>query len=501
MHRENTNKALIYNSVVLYARLIVTTLCGLFTTRFALLALGIADFGLFSVLGSVISFIALANTIMLTTSNRFIAVAIGKKDENLANEQFCINLSLHLLIAISTLLIALPVGYFYINSFLNYEGDIINAHIVFVLSILGSVISFVGVPYNGLLMAKENFNVFSICDIILHILRLLFVYLLTICFTKKLLVYAIIVALTTAIPTLVYYVYCKKAYPGIVHFKLIKEKSKYKEIVSFSSWIGFGAVATVGKSQGAALIINLFFSTIMNTALGIANSICSYIQVFAQNVANPIAPQIIKSYTTGDMDRCTNLLVFSTKASFLLMLLISAPIVCCTDWVLNVWLHQVPPYATLFIKLMIIDILVQSLNSGISNIIFASGEIKLYQLLLNTLRLISIIVAFFVLKTGAPAYSLILVYIGFSILIFFAGQYVLNKTLKFNNKLLFIRSYIPSLAVAAVFIIYYFSSTALPELTRLLLSMVVVGVSAFIIGLSRAEKQYLMTLLNNKLKK
>ena len=176
--QENTNRAIVINSIVLYSKMAITTICSLLITRFALKALGSNDFGLYSVLGGIISLIAIFNTIMLSTSNRFIAVAIGKNNVEEANIQFNVCLTVHILIALFTMSIAIPIGNWYVNSFINYEGDINNALMVFNISIISSIISFVGVPYNGLLMAKERFHVFSFIDIIAHVLKLIIAYLL-----------------------------------------------------------------------------------------------------------------------------------------------------------------------------------------------------------------------------------------------------------------------------------------------------------------------------------
>ncbi len=176
--KENTNSIIAYNTIILYARLFVISICSLFTTRFALQALGVVDFGLFSVLGSIISFIAIFNTIMISTSNRFIAFALGKGDAYGANEQFNINLIIHLLIACITIIAAFPIGDWYIHNYVNFDGNIEDAVKVFRYTIIGSVISFLGVPYNGLLMAKERFIIFCTTDSVAHILKLIIAYLL-----------------------------------------------------------------------------------------------------------------------------------------------------------------------------------------------------------------------------------------------------------------------------------------------------------------------------------
>ena len=274
---ENTNKAILLNSLILYVRLVIIAISGLLTTRYALLALGVDDFGIFSVVGSIVSFIAIINTIMLSTSNRFIAVAIGKKNEKLINETFNVNLVIHVLIAVFTLFVAIPIGEWYIGNYINYVGNIYNVVLVYRITVVGAVLSFIGVPYNGLLVAKERFLIYCTTDIFSSILKAVVAYSLVNNFSDKLLVYAIAISFTTAFPTLVFYLYCLKTFPNYVRFKIVKDSVIYKEIFNFSLWVGYGAIASVGKSQGSALIINNFFNTALNTALGVANSVNSLV--------------------------------------------------------------------------------------------------------------------------------------------------------------------------------------------------------------------------------
>lgn len=499
--KENTNRALTINSVFLYSKLLITTICGLFTTRFALQALEVDDFGLFSVVGSIISFIAIFNTIMLATSNRFISVAIGKGNAKEINEQFNINLSIHVALAIITLLVALPLGDWFICSHLQYSGDVSNALWVFHFSLLGSVISFVGVPYNGLLMAKERFIVFCGAESLSAILKLSVAYALIYCFKNKLFVYALSQAGLTAMVTFLYWAYCSIKFKDTVRFNMVKRTDKYKEVFAFSGWVAYGAVATVGKNQGAAVLVNIFFNTAMNTALGLANTVHSLLAVFANSVAQPMAPQVTKNYVKGNYDRCSQLLVMSTKYTFMVMMCVSAPFLVNPQYILSLWLGSVPPYVVDFTVLIIIDTLVGSLNSGISNIIFASGKIKLYQVSINTLRLLAIGVAYIILKNGGPAHSLLYAYIAFSIIIFFVGQMVLHSTLKFDNSLLVKESYVPSVVIAILFAPMCFLQLDLSPLIQITIAEVYVLLLICTVGTGKRERQFIFSKIQKIIKK
>ena len=487
--KENTNKAIFYNSLILYSKLIFVTICGLLTTRFALKALGVIDFGLFALLGSIISFVVLLNTIMISTTNRFISISIGNGDKKDINEQFNVCLLVHFSIAIATAIIVLPLGDYYIYHFLNYEGSIDNAVAVFHYTVIGSIISFVGVPFTGLLMAKEKFIVFSFVDLLNHVLKLIVAYLLISHFTHKLFIYAATQGLITALPTLVYFVYCKKKYPQILSFYIPRNKRKYKDVFSFSGWVAYGALAYIGKNQGAAVLVNMFFSTVMNTALGLANTVGTLLTTFSNSVSQPISPQITKNYAAGNMKRCDDLLVMSTKYTYLVMLVISVPFLSDSDFLFKMWLGRIPPYVSFFSSLLIVDALITSLNSGISILIFASGKIKYYQILINSLRLCSILGAYVVLKAGAPAYSLLWAYIFFSVIIFFAGQCVLKATLNYNSSLLWKRSYLPSILVTIVIIPFLLFRLIDNSILNILILESILCVDIAVIGLSKNEKK------------
>lgn len=494
--QENTNKAIAINTVILYIQMAVVTICSLLTTRFALQALGENDFGLFSLIGGIISFVGIINTIMVSVSNRYMAVAIGKGDIDEANKIFNVCLVIHMSIACLTALVAIPLGDWYINNYVNYEGDITNALMVYHWTVIASVISFISVPFHGLLMAREKFVVFFGVSILSHLLKLLAAVLLIYFFSNKLLFFTITQATLTFFPIIVFWVYCEKIFKNIVQWKLVYNKSIYREMLGFSGWIGLGAVVTVGKAQGAALLVNAFFTSAMNAALGVANTINQFILTFANNVTQPIAPQITKTYSSGDTERCIKLLVLSTKFSFLSMLLVASPFFSDIDWIMKLWLGHVPPYASLFAKLLIIDALIRSFNSGIGNVIYANGDIVFYQLATSLLQLVSILVAFFALKAGAEPYYIFVIYAVFGFFVVIATQWALHKALNFDNWILIKGSYLPSLLVLALYIPCLFIEASVHPIIHMSVVFVYLLIVVLFVGLNKSERAFLSGILN-----
>lgn len=499
--KENTNKAIAVNSAITYASMFINAILGLFTTRYALLALGVSDYGLFSVVGSVITIIMLINAIIVSTSNRFLSVAIGKGDIKEVNKVFNANLILFACSAVFLLMVSLPIGLWYTNNYVNYDGPIENAIMVFTLSIVGSLFSIVANPFRGLLMAKERFFMFNFVDVIVHILRLLVVIILLYHFDNKLLVYSIFQAFTAVLPVAVFWLYCRKIFPDIVQWQFVREKKLYKEMFGFSGWVAYGGVAFFARNQGSALLINVFFNTAMNAALGLADTVNRYVMLFSESLTKPIQSQITKSYAAGNYSRIDELLVMSTKFSFMLMLLVSTPFFVEGEWILHLWLGEVPPYAVTFTILLIIDNLVLSFNSGLSPVIFADGRIALYQLLINTLRLLAVVAAFFALKAGFGPQALFVCYISFSVLVVFATQFCMHKTLNYDMRRVYRDSYLPSV----ITIIFLIPSFFLPELYHPLIKLFIIELYLVIlelfIGLSKRERVKLFGIVLNQIKR
>lgn len=501
VNHNSSNKTLLLNTIFLYVRLFVTSLCQLLITRYALKALGADDFGLFSIVGSIIIFIGIINTIMVSTSNRFLAVSIGKGDETGVNQTFNVSLVIHVVIAVITAVIAIPLGELYINSFVNYNGSIENAIWVYRIIIVGSILSFISVPYHGLLTAMEKFIVFCSIDVICNVLKLAAALFLMYYSGNKLIFYALTQSILTAIPTLLYWLYCKRHYESIIKWNFQNKLDKYKEMLSFSGWVGFGAIATVGKSQAAQLLVNSFFTTTMNAALGIANTVNHFIVLFVNNFTHPIAPQVTKHYAAGNFERCNKLLVMSTKFAFLTMLVISSPFFSDMDWVLGLWLGKVPEFASLFTKLLVIDALIASFNAGVSNAIFASGKIAFYQVAINTVRILSVVGAYCAIKVTNSPSSIFIVYIAFSLLIAVLTQVALQRIGHFSFKSLLIGSYLPSLLILVLYVPVLFIQINIHPLLHMSVVLFYLFFVIAFIGFKKEERMYIINTVRTKIKK
>lgn len=496
--KENTNKVIAVNTLILYIRLALVSLCGLLYTRFSLQALGANDYGLFAVVGCIITFACIINTVMIVTSNRFMAMAIGKRDREAVCRTFNVNIIIHFAIAILTLLIALPIGHWYITNHVNYNGNIANVHTIFDISIIASAISFIGVPFNGLLLAKEKFIVFCTTDVLSSIFKLIFTYILIDHFEHKLLIYAAITAFMTAFPTFVFWLYCRHKFKEITKFSFVKRWTDYKEVIVFSIAIGYGAIALIAQNQGGALLINTFFSTAMNAGLAVATSVTNILQTFANNCQKSISPQVVKSYASGNQSRYLNLVCLSSKVTYFAMLFISVPFLLVPETIMGIWLKEIPPFAILFMRLLIVNMLINSINAGLADFVFATGKIRLYQFVVNTLIGVSVIVGYIFLKLGHQPENLIYVYIAFSTLVTIVRPFLIKRISSFDISSLIRGSYLPAILSTTLFCPIWLLKAYLTIPIYLATAYVYLITICYLIALNKSERSYINEFIRNK---
>lgn len=492
------NKKIAKNSLILYTRLIVTTIISIITTRIVVRTLGVDDYGLYSVVGSVVLMMNFLNTIMVPATYRFVAFEMGRNEGENVNKVFNISLSIHILIIIIVLLIAETLGIWYINNYLNVEADkVADAIFVFQFSIIATVIRIFSIPFQGFITAIEKFSVRASIEIVRAVCRLLFVILLIYITGNKLRLYAILMAILAIIPTSLFIFYCKYYYGDFVKFKIYKDTNKYKEMLAFSGWTMIGAAAYTGRSTGSPIIVNYFFGTTLNAAYGIAGRVKKFMQMFTQSISQAAIPQIIKSFSGGDYKRTTNLVAYISKYTFLLLMFPSIPILLETHYLMKMWLGEIPEFTVIFVKLFIIDLLIRSLNSGVPAAVQATGKIKWFQIINSTILLLGLPISFLFFKLGFPPYTILVIYIAIALVNIVVGLFLLKILIDFNVKYLLKKSYFRVGLILVSLIPLFLINQIITEeslvrfISSTVLSLLYYAIMVYLIGIEKNERKML----------
>lgn len=401
----NDNKRIVVNTGILYGKLVITTIIGLLASRYILLSLGSSDFGLYSVVGGVVTFLNVIGVTMVSTSYRFLAVGLGTGDlKRLGQTYSCLSL-IHWLLALFLLVIGEIVGLYYINNYLVVAPDkLADARFVFHISLLTAAVTVINVPASGLTIAKEKFLFTSIVEVIIAVARLIFVLFMMTYGGNRLRFFAFIMLGMQFLNLILYQSYCFIHDRGIVKFQFNKRKEDYKEIASFTGWSLLGASAYIGNTQGAAIIINRFFGTVLNAAYGIASQFNSYANTFIKGITQAAVPQIMKSYGAGNQERSLRLVYIICRISSLALLLLFIPMISFTNEILVIWLKEPPEFAVEFVVFLLITLFISVLGSGFDSCIQSTGKIRNNEVVYALVCLIQLPIMFIAYEFGAPPY-------------------------------------------------------------------------------------------------
>ncbi|PKB17426.1 oligosaccharide flippase family protein [Flavobacterium sp. 5] len=503
------NKKIARNTLFLYVRMFLTMGVSLYTSRIVLNALGIESYGVYSVVGGVVTLFSFFDSAMSTATQRFLAMDIGKENSENLKKTFNSALIIHIVIALLVLLIAETIGLWFVNCKLNLPVDKVDqANFVYQFSILASIIGITQVPFNALIIVKERMDVFAIISVAEVLLKLVIVFLLYISPYDKLNTYAILVFLLSLIISTVYKIYCHVNFKES-SFRLYKDKGMYKELISYSGWTVFGSIAGIAKGQGINILLNLFFGTVVNAAYGITLQIQNAVYSFVTNFQMAVNPQIYKSYAQGNIDQMQKLVYQSSKFSYYLLFILVSPIIFNIDYILVWWLKNPPQYTAIFTVLTLVNLLIECISRPLITAAFATGEIKWYQIIIGGFLFLNLPISYFFFQINKDPTSFLYVAIVLSILAFFFRFGFLKKMLDLDIFNFIKKVILPVLAVSLVSIVLLYGLNLLvkrPEklFDLLWISFIVMIINFFVIsffGCNHLERMMLLNFIKNKLNK
>ena len=503
----SNNKKIATNSIYVFIKLAITSIVSIFTSRWVLATLGVENYGIYNVVGSIVVFLNVINTAMITTTYRYIAFELGKGNNGNINAIFNRSILMHLILAIFIIIISEILGVFYVNNYMKIATDkYADANFVLQISIITTALSTITVPFQGLLTAFERFKTTTFVVIIADIFKVIAVLWLMKFGGNSLRAYSIIMMIMTIIPLISYYIICKKDYTHIVKWKLQREWNQYREMISFSTWILLGAISSIVKHQGAQLIINFFWGTILNASFAVANQVNRILQMFSNNISVAANPQITKSYSGGEHNRTINLACMISKISAFILMIVGLPFFIETEFVFNLWLKEVPEYAVSFCRLMIILALIDTLGAGIPALIQATGKIKVFQIVGTIWSLLNLPIAFVIYKLGGRPESITIIYIISSSIYVGIRLFLLKKILDFNIKYFIKESYLRILYVLIILIIWIFiyqslQITGWSILWGIILCETFLLITIYCLGFCKHDRKRILNLIKTYIKK
>lgn len=407
----------ILNTGALYGRMLITVFISLYATRLVLNLLGAADYGLFNLISGVIAMLSFLNIAMTISTQRYMSFHLGTKDQHKLKLVFNSSVLLHFILGLGLVLLFEVAGGYLFDHVLNFPASRTTAaKLIFQFMVVSAFFTIISVPYDATLIAQENMVMVAILGVVESLGKLLIAVMLQYTAYDKLIVYGGLMALLTVLLLVFKQVYCAVKYEeSRIRVRSYFDRHLLKEMFAYAGWNMFGAGSVMARNQGIALLLNVFFGTIVNAAYGIANQVNAQLSYFSVTMLRALNPQIIKSEGSGDRARMLRLSMIASKFSFYLLSFFAIPMMIEMPFVLQCWLKQVPAYTVTMCRLIIIATLINQLSAGIQIAVQSVGKIKKYQVVVSTIVLLNLPLAWLLLKAGYPAASVLISAIGIEV--------------------------------------------------------------------------------------
>lgn len=499
------NKRIAKNTVLLYIRTLFTMAISLYTSRVILRALGVEDYGVYQVVGGMVSMFSIISASLSSAISRFITFEIGKGNEERLKQIFSCSKIIQLgLSGIVAVVVEIVGMWFLFNQMQIPEGRMTAAMWVMQCSLLTFCVNLISVPYNACIIAHEHMHAFAYISILEAVAKLGICYLIVISPMDRLISYAILLTFLAIVIRFIYSLYCRKHFEeSRVGFKF--DSGLFREMAGFAGWNFFTSTAHVFNTQGVNMLLNVFFGVAANAARGITNQVESAVMSFVNNFTTAVNPQITKSYAAGEKESMCNLICRAAKFSYLAMLMFAVPVILETEILLDIWLTTIPQYTTTFIRLSLVVGMLDCLGKSGYTACMASGRLRKYSLIITPVAISEFFLTWFFFKMGAPAVSTYYLYIIVMISVLSVRLCLMRNMLGFKP-IYFIKKVvfriIPSTCVSLVFpllVVATMPSSLLRLFITLIVSAFSVGLSTLFIGMTSGERKVVITRMMNLL--
>lgn len=488
------NKRIAKNTLMLYIRMFLTLVVSLYTSRVVLNTLGVEDFGIYNVVGGIITMFTFINAAMVSSTQRYLNFELATGNNEKLRSVFNTSIQIHAFIALIIVVLGETVGlWFLMNKLVIPTVRETAAMYVYQCSIVVCVINIMSAPYNAAIIAHEKMSAFAYISILDVSLKLFIVYLLLWSPFDKLVAYAVLILLVQLFIRYIYTRYCHKHFEES-YFQAKIDKRLFKEMSGFAGWSFVGNLASILFTQGLNMMLNIFFGPIVNAARGIAVQVQSTVTQFVTGFQTALNPQITKLYALGDLEQMHCLMFRSARFSFLLLFFISLPVLFETNFLLTLWLKTVPKDTVIFTQLILCVSLLFTIANPCTIANQATGNVKVYQIVVGGILLTILPISYMLLKLGAPAYSVFIVHFCAEIVAQISRMVMLRKNINLSIVQYIKHIYVPIILtvitsiILPLFIHMQFEDGWLQFLLVCFACVISVGFSGFIFGLTKTER-------------
>ena len=409
----STASRVIKNTGFLYVRIAITMIVALWTTRIILNALGEDDFGVYSLVGVVVSLLGFLNASLSGATQRFINFTEGQNDPEAKKIIFNNSLTLHSILAAALTVLLAVIGVIAFEFFLEIPPDsYFAAKCVYACMICTTAISVLNVPYEAEINAHEDMVVYAVIGAIDATLKLTIAFIIKNAEDNRLILYGVLMTIVPVITLIVLRVYCHRHYSECsIHPVRYFRKSIIKQLSSFAGWNFINTASSVVTQSGLNIVINKFFGVALNAAQGITNQVGGALINLSTNVEKALNPIIVKREGANQREGMLYVSLLGCRMTFFIFSFFSIFFISEMSPVLHLWLKHVPAWTVLFCQLQLIRVDLELLTRGVHMAIMAQGDIKLYCIFRSITNILPIVLTIWAFWVDLAPYWMYVIWI------------------------------------------------------------------------------------------
>ncbi|MCQ2106159.1 MAG: hypothetical protein MJZ26_10245 [Fibrobacter sp.] len=506
---KTSNKRIVKNTAFLYLRMLLVMGVGLFSSRIVLQVLGVSDYGLYNAVGSIVVMFTIINGTLSSGTSRFLTFALGKGDADNLKKTFNAAFLMHVAIAFLVLILAETVGLWFLHNKMNIPaGRVAAANWLYQFSIVSCMLSMTQVPYGASIIAHERMKIYAWVGIAEAAWKICFLFILMyVPFSDVLIAYGALTMAWSCGLQIFYRMYCRTNFAE-AKLSIVKDKSLYKSIASFSLWDLIGSFCATGNSQGLNLLINMFFGVTINAARGLAYQVENIIQQFVNNFMTAVNPQITKRYAEGRINDMMDLVFEGSKFGFYLLFMVTLPVFLEAPKLLSLWLVEVPENAVLFLRLLMLSMLIRAFARPVITAVHATGKIKFMNVVSGSTSVaVQIPGTYILFRLGCPAYVMFFVMMFVYVVCNYLELLSLKRDVDFSIFRYTCVVYLKCICLALLpaFVGLVIVSNIPSSIFRIVLTSVstvsILAIMVLFLGISPDIRQSIFSKIRNKLRK
>ncbi|WP_436833548.1 lipopolysaccharide biosynthesis protein [Parapedobacter sp. DT-150] len=486
--------------------MLFTMIVGLYTSRLVLEILGVEDYGIYSVVGGIVSLFLFLSSTMASVTQRFFSISLVQNDLEKLKRTFSVNWFIYGTIAVIAFVLLETVGLWFVNEHLKAPAERFESvRWLYHFSVLTFIATIFTTPFMAIIIAHEDMKIYAYVSIADVLLKLAVLYLLMYLPWDKLELYGMLIFAVSVINTVIYTVICVRKYSECQFRKFYWDKSILCETLSFTGWSLFGQVTTVMRNQAVTILLNQVFNPVVVAARAIAMNVTSQINLFSNNFNVGLYPPIIKAYAAPDSKRMFSLIFMGSKMTFFMMWVFALPLFLEMDVILHVWLKNPPPEAVLFTQLALVEALITSISLPITTAARAPGRMKTYELTLGSIQIAIFFVSWLVLELETAAYSVFIVAATANLIMFVVRLIFVNTLIGLPLKSFFVKVAFPIFAMVLLsaipsFAVHLFMPKGLLfTTTSVVLSAMFAIISMYFVGINKLEREKVRGIIVSKI--